>query len=56
MNKKLDNLDKIHTTKLGELRIKKNLNITGDVIKFCKNIILNKETTIIEKGKNILSK
>ena len=48
----LDNLNKIHTTILGERRIKNNLNIDYDVIKYCQNIIQNKETIIKRRGKN----
>ena len=48
----LKNIEKIHTTELGLVRIKKNLSLTkDDVVSWCK------ETTkvadrIIEKGKN----
>ena len=48
----LKNIDKIHTTELGLIRIKKNLSlIVDDVVSWCK------ETTkiadkIIKKGKN----
>ena len=48
----IDNIDKIHTTKLGIERIKKNLNISGDVIKYVKKFILNNKTSIIQNGKN----
>ena len=48
----LKNIDKIHTTKLGMERIKKNLNIDEDVISYCKNIILSNEVNIYKKGKN----
>ncbi len=55
MNKEtlLDNLDKIHTTKMGVVRIKKNLQLsTDDVVNYCKNKILDKNTNIYKKGKN----
>lgn len=49
----LENIDKIHTTKLGIERIKKNLNLnTNNVVEYCKRIILDKKTKIIKKGKN----
>ncbi len=33
----LDSIDKIHTTELGTVRIRKNLNLeTEDVVEFCK--------------------
>ena len=47
------NMDKIHTSYPGMDRISKNLNINrSDVIKYCKDIILNKESTVYKKGKN----
>ena len=49
----LKNIDKMHTTKLGFDRIKKNLNLNNiDVIEYCKNIILDKHSSIYKKGKN----
>ena len=48
----LDNLDKIHTTELGAVRIKRNLNLTtDDVVLWCKNTIKNADK-IIKNGKN----
>ncbi len=46
------NIDKIHTTKLGIDRIKKNLRINGDVVNYLKNKILDKRCIIYKKGKN----
>ena len=34
-NNLLENINKIHTTKLGIKRIKNNLNIEEDVINYC---------------------
>lgn len=54
-NKKnlIKNLNKIHTTKLGNQRIKNNLSIgNDDVTLYCKNIILNEKCFIYKKGKN----
>ena len=48
----LNNIDKIHTTELGIDRIKKNLNISCDVVSFCKNVITNKKSKIYKEGKN----
>ena len=48
----LNNIDKIHTTELGIDRIKKNLNISCDVVSFCKNVINNKNSKIYKEGKN----
>ncbi len=53
MNKLLLNLDKVHTTKLGEERIRKNLNLSADdVVLEIKNIISSKSCNIYERGKN----
>ena len=53
MNKELlENIDKIHTTEMGEKRIKKNLKINDDVVEYCKKKIINKNCNIYKKGKN----
>ena len=55
MNKEilLSNIDKIHTTKIGMDRIKKNLKLdTNDIIEYCKNKILDKNCNIYKQGKN----
>lgn len=55
MNRKilLSNIDKLHTTKMGIDRIKKNIKInTDDVVKYCKNKILDNKCNIYKKGKN----
>jgi hypothetical protein len=52
-NDLLINLDKIHTTEFGVVRIKKNLGIeTCDVVAWCKNQIENPKSKIERKGKN----
>lgn len=49
----LINLDKLHTTELGVVRIKKNISLdTDDVVEWCKNKIKSPEAIIIRKGKN----
>lgn len=49
----LSNIDKIHTTKLGVNRIKKNLRLNDcDVVEYCKSKILDKNCRIYKKGKN----
>lgn len=49
----LTNIDKVHTTKLGIERIKKNLNLdTSDVVEYCKNKVLDKKCNIYKQGKN----
>ncbi len=40
-NELLENLEKLHTTELGVVRIKRNLGLeTDDVVAWCKNTIL----------------
>lgn len=52
INDLLLNIDKIHTTELGMVRIKKNLSIeTDDVVNWCKHQILHAES-IVRSGKN----
>ena len=55
MNKEilLKNIDKIHTTKMGVDRIKKNLKLENiNIVEYCKNKILDKNCNIFKKGKN----
>ena len=47
------NLDKIHTTKLGEERIQRNLDVKVDnIVNYCIDKIKNKNTVIYRVGKN----
>lgn len=47
------NLDKLHTTDMGEDRIKRNLQIdVSDVVKYCYDKISNTSAIIERKGKN----
>lgn len=50
----LKNINKIHTTLLGDKRIKKNLKLEEDIdsVEFCKEIIQDNETNITHIGKN----
>lgn len=49
----LDNIDKIHTTDMGIKRIKKNLELNvDDVVKYCKDKVLDENSNIYQKGKN----
>lgn len=55
MNKEilLSNIGKIHTTKMGIDRIKRNLKLdTSDVVNYCKNKVLDKDCNIYKQGKN----
>ena len=52
-NELLENLDRLHTTELGVIRIKKNLSLNVEnVIEWCKEKISLSNTEIIRKGKN----
>lgn len=49
----LNNLDKVHTTKMGIDRIKRNLNLDiDDVVEWCVNKINNTGAKITRTGKN----
>lgn len=49
----LSNIDKIHTTKMGIERIKRNLELdTDDVVTYCKNKIIDNNCFIYKNGKN----
>lgn len=55
MNELIDNINRIHTTKLGLLRIKGNLNLDGEensIVEFCKEKILDKDCKYLKQGKN----
>lgn len=45
-------IDKLHTTELGKIRIANNLKISSDVVIYCKNLIQNTKMTIYKRGKN----
>lgn len=52
-NELLRNIDKLHTTELGVIRIKKNLSLeTNDVVNWCKTKIESSNAVINRKGKN----
>lgn len=47
------NIDKIHTTELGAIRIKRNLSLqTDNIVEWCKEKIQNPSALITRKGKN----
>lgn len=49
----LINLNKLHTTELGVVRIKRNLSLdTDDVIEWCKTKIRSANAVVTKKGKN----
>ena len=52
-NPLLANLDSLHTTELGALRIKNNLSLTDeDVVEWCRSQISAPGTVITRNGKN----
>ena len=52
-NELLNNLDKLHTTELGVVRIKKNLSLdTDDVVGWCRKKINSDNSVITRNGKN----
>lgn len=52
-NELLKNIDRLHTTKLGVVRIKRNLSLdTEDVIGWCKEKAGSADAVVIRKGKN----
>lgn len=53
MNELMKNISKIHTTKMGILRISNNLNIDSNkVVDYCKKVVLDCNSKIYKKGKN----
>lgn len=52
-NELLTNLEKIHTTDMGFLRIRKNLSLdVEDVVAWCKDKIKAENAEITRRGKN----
>lgn len=52
-NELLKNLDKLHTTELGAVRIKRNLSLdTDNVVSCCKTKINSVNAVITRNGKN----
>ena len=52
MNKLMENIDKIHTTALGIIRITRNLELeTDNVVTWCRKKT-KKADTIVRRGKN----
>ncbi len=52
MNDLLLNINKLHTTELGEFRIKRNLDMDMDVVLYCKDKILDSSCFMYKRGKN----
>ena len=52
-NELLNNLDKLHTTELGVVRIKRNLSLdTDDVVGWCRDKIKSDNAVNTTNGKN----
>ena len=52
-NELLNKLDKLHTTELGVIRIKKNLSLdTDDVVGWCREKVNSDNSVITRNGKN----
>jgi hypothetical protein len=52
-NELILNLDNLHTTDLGVVRIKKNLSLDlDDVVRWCRDKIENPDASIVRRGKN----
>lgn len=53
MNDLIENIDKLHTTEMGVERIKRNLALEADdVVSWCRERILDKNTRMERAGKN----
>ncbi len=49
----IENVDRLHTTKMGAERIKRNLGLgDSDAVEFCRAKILNEGAAIERRGKN----
>ena len=52
-NALIENIEKVHTTEMGAIRIKKNLCLEDvDVVVWCRERILDKNAGIERNGKN----
>lgn len=52
-NELLKNIDKLHTTELGIVRIKRNLSLdTDNVVGWCRDKIVSDNASILRCGKN----
>ncbi len=53
MNDLIEHIYELHTTELGIMRLKKNLELeTEDVVEWCKRRILSKNAKLERTGKN----
>lgn len=53
MNELIKNVDRLHTTESGIIRIKNNLSVEcDDIVGYCRKMILNENAVIERTGKN----
>ncbi|MCM1507158.1 MAG: DUF3781 domain-containing protein [Ruminococcus flavefaciens] len=53
MNELLENIDRLHTTELGIMRIKRNLSLDSEnAVGFCRKIITDSSAVIEKSRKN----
>ena len=53
MESLISNIGKLHTTTLGEERIRRNLSLDAqDVVEWCRGLICDPNTVIEKRGKN----
>lgn len=53
MNELILNLDRLHTTELGIIRIQRNLSLdTDEAVEWCRKRIASEHAVITRKGKN----
>mgnify|MGYP001056772061 CR=1 FL=1 len=49
----LHNIGKIHTTEMGNERIRRNLKLEqDDVVKYCRDLLMDKNCRVYRQGKN----
>jgi len=52
-NELVENIARLHTTEMGEERIKRNLSLAGaDVVQWCRSRILDEKADVSRRGKN----
>lgn len=54
MNDLIANIDRVHTTDMGVVRVRRNLNLGADVdvVAYCRQCILSDAAAIMRRGKN----
>ncbi len=52
MNGLIQNIDKLHTTRMGAERVKRNLQLEEDAVQWCRARILDQNAVMEKTGKN----